>query len=485
MPTSRPERVRFGVFEADLRAGELYKHGRRVFLHQQPFQVLALLLERPGELVTREELRRTLWSPDTFVHFDSGLNSAVRKLRSALHDSADSPRYVETLQRRGYRFIAPVDREVSQPPPETLRPRFAWRRGLIAAATFAALVALAALNVGNWQQKIQARAEPVRVNVVDPQTYELYMRGRFFSGKITGDSQRKAVDYFQQAIRRRPDYALARTALAEAYVTLGNLEEASPQETFVRAKAAAAAALQLDDTLAEAHTVLAGCLFWYDWNWAAAEKEFQRALALDPNNATAHQWYGQYEKAMGRKAWSDEAKRAGELDPLSIINAGGAWYLEHGQYDQAIALLRRKLELDPDGPFTNRLLGRAYLIKGAHEDAITYLQKAADASGGSPGFLSLLGYAYGVSGRQADATRVLHQLEQDSARRYVSPYLMAVVYAGLGDTDDRDRAFEWLDKAFAGRVPGLVVLNFRPSEMDRLRPDPRFAELKRRMAFPD
>jgi TolB-like protein/Flp pilus assembly protein TadD len=318
-----------------------------------------------------------------------------------------------------------------------------------------------------------------RPDSIDPQTYELYTKGLYFLNKLTEDSHRKSVDYFQQAIQRHPSFAPAYAGMADAQATRGDV---APDERFSRAKAAAVTALQLDDTLAEAHNALAWCLLQHDWNWAEAEKEFQRALALNPNYALAHQWYGQYQKAMGRRNWEAEVKRAAELDPVSPVFAGGGWYFDTGQYDLAIDLLRKKLELDPYLAFVHVALGRAYSRKGAYADAINAFQTAINLSGGTPPpSLSLLGYAYGMSGKRTDALTVLRQLHVLSQKRYVSPYHIALVYIGLGETD---RAFEWLDKAVAERSPNLVMLN-RPGAMDRLRSDPRFAEIKRRVGLPE
>jgi TolB-like protein len=317
-----------------------------------------------------------------------------------------------------------------------------------------------------------------RPDPIDPQTYELYIKGLYLWNKHTDDSLRKSVDYFQQAIQRQPSFAPAYAGIADAYFA-GCFRDVT--EACSKAKAEAVAALKLDETLAEAHTALAACLFWYDWNWARAEEEFQRALGLNPNYAQAHQWYGQYQKAMGRKNWAAEVKRAAELDPVSPVFAGGGWYLESGEYDLAIDLLRKKLELNPQSAGVHMSLGRAYAMKGAYADAIRYFQTAVNLSGGAPGSMGLLGFAYGVSGKRTDALKVRRQLELLSQRSYVSPYDIAVVYVGLGE---KDPAFKWLDKAVAERSTRLVMLNNR-GVMDSLRSDPRFAELKRRVGLPE
>src|SRR5215471_12582797 len=441
-----PERVRFGVFEADLRSRELFRHGRKVRLHQQAFQTLALLLEHPGELVTRDELHRRLWPSDTFVNFDLGLNSAIKKVRDALKDSADSPRYVETLPRRGYRFIAPVATEtvsipkreeaalseaemeedspsaVERSPEQIIRwtqrrpvrwvvaiaasllialalQDFIWRRHPLAStvppvralavlplenlsgdpgqdyfvdgmtealitnlAQISALKVISRTSVMDYKAtrkslqeiarelsvdaivegavirmgesvRIDARlvevatarhlwaatyernvievtslqsdiaraiADEIRVTVtpqeqarllrtasVDQETYELYLKGSYFFEK---KSIIKSIEYLQAAIERRPDYALAYAKMAEAYTQSG----LGPKVVRAKANAAARAALRIDDTVAEAHDALAAVLFWYDWDWPGAKREFERALALNPNYARAHNWYGQY-----------------------------------------------------------------------------------------------------------------------------------------------------------------------------------------------
>jgi len=478
------ERVHFGVFEADLRSGELRKRGVKIKLHHQPFQILTMLLEHPGEVVTREELKTKLWPLDTFVDFDVGLNSAVKKLRNALGDSAEIPRYVETLPRRGYRFIGLLsDASTSQAAPRyavagsvveeqpsaanegvatgvsaVSGARRGWVLWAMAVVAVALLVLLAGLNVRSWRERLLARATPIHIrsiavlplenlsgdpaqefltdgmtdalitdlaqisslrvisrtsvmrykgtrkalpeiakelNVdgivegvvvrsadrvridaqlieastdrhfwarsyernlgdaialqnevaqaianeiqtkltpveqarlaqarpVDPQAYEFYLKGRYFWNKRTDTSAQKGIEYFQQAIQKDPNYALAYAGLADAYIVRDDL---SPEEQYSKAKAMARTALQIDDGLAEAHNAMAMSLFCYDWDWPGAEKEFQRALALNPNYAQAHQWYGHFLRAMGRQnSARAEIKRAHELDPLSLVIGGG------------------------------------------------------------------------------------------------------------------------------------------------------------------
>lgn len=630
--------VRFGTFEADLSSGELRKHGLRIKLQDQPFQILQMLLERPHEVLTREELRLKLWPSDTFVDFDHGLNNAVNRLRDALSDSAEAPRFIETLPRRGYRFIGSVvvDGSTSTPEPtpgvservikeqssaasegvvtEVSVASGAHRRWMLwasAAALVGLLLLLVGLDAGGLRERLLARTTPVRIrsiavlplenlsgdpaqeyfadgmtdalvtdlaqisslrvisrtsvmrykhtrkslpdiakelNVdgivegavvqsaervrvsaqlieaatdrhlwastyerspgdvvalqsevaqaiaqaiqvqltpqerahlartqsVDPQAYEFYLKGRYFSDKWTNASARKGIEYFQQAIQRDPNYALAYAGMADAYIVRTDL---SPEERFSKAKAMARVALQMDDDLAEAHTALAFSMFAYDWDWAGAEKEFQRAIALNQNYAMAHQWYGQFQKAMGRQNWAEEVRRAHNLDPLSLIVAGVGQYIYRDQYDLAIENVRKRLELDPEFAEAYFELGRVYERKGMYQNAITQFQKAFDVSGGEPQYLGALGYAYGASGERIQATRSLEQLVQLSKHAYVPPYQIAVVYVGLGE---KDLAFDWLRRAFADRSFELLFLKI-DERMDAVRSDPRFSDLVRRM----
>src|SRR5256884_416898 len=253
----------------------------------------------------------------------------------------------------------------------------------------------------------QEQARLAQAQSVDPQAYEFYLRGRYFWNKRTEAALRKSIDYFRQAIQREPNYALAYAGMADAYIVRGDL---SREEQCSKAKAMARVALQMDEGLAEAHNALAMCLFSSDWDWVGAEREFQRAIALDPNYAWAHQWYGQFQHAMGRQNWAAEVKRAGELDPLSLVIAGGGWYIESGQYDLAIDITRKKLELDPNYAGAYLALGRLYTLKGMYQEAIAQLQKGVDLSDLAPESLSALGYTYAVSRMQNGAIRILHQL---------------------------------------------------------------------------
>jgi tetratricopeptide (TPR) repeat protein len=242
----------------------------------------------------------------------------------------------------------------------------------------------------------------------------------------------------------------------------------------------------LDEGLGEAHAALAMCLFFYDWDWASAEREFHRALALNPNYAWAHQWYGVFQNAMGRdQDWAAEVKRARELDPVALASFGGGGLglaVTRGQYDRAIDENRKRLELDPNNPGAYLGLGRSYRLKGMYEEAIVNIQKGIELSGGAPNALSALGYTYAVSGERDKALKIVQQLTVLSTHRYVRPYHIAFIYAGLGE---KDRAFVWLQNAVADRSILYCLLDSQlRKELESLRSDPRYGELIRRIGLP-
>jgi TolB-like protein/DNA-binding winged helix-turn-helix (wHTH) protein/Tfp pilus assembly protein PilF len=632
------ERFRFGVFDLDLRTGELHKHGLRIRLQEQPLQVLALLLEHPGEVVTREELQRKLWPADTFVDFDHGLNKAINKIRDALGDSAESPRFVETIARRGYRFLAEVKAadtvsvpspEITPPPNPVVEirghpdlavaatakyhsPTLAWKISAFVLLLLMASVAawkirsenrpplvihslavlpleslsndasqdyfadgmtdelisdlgqISALRVISrtsvmgykharkplpqiarelnvdavvegtvlrsgdqvritaqlidaaadkhlWSKSYEgelkdtlalqsnvarAIADQIQINlnpqeraalksvkVVNPEAYEDYLKGRFFWNKRTADGLKVAQTYFGRAIDEDPKYAPAYSGLADTYALLGDWQYAvmTPKQAFPQAKSAATKALELDDSLGEAHNSLAFCLDGFDWNFEAAGTEFQRALELNPSYATAHHWYAWHLSLLGRY---DEAlaemRKAESLDPLSlIINADLAELLliAHS-YDESIRQSLKVIEMDPDFALAHNQLGQAYLQKHMDEQAVAELQKAVRLSGSSPTSIANLARAYAASGKNSEAANLLNDLKKRSNSTYSNAPEIAAIYAALGDND---QAMNWMEKGFEERFnPGVLL---RPG-FDPLRADPRFKDLVRRIGLP-
>jgi len=608
---------RFGAFEFDVQARELRKHALRIKLSGQPISVLEILLERPGEVVTREDLQKRLWPAGTYVDFEHSVNAAVKRLRQALGDSADSPRFVETLARNGYRFIAPVTQPVDDlARPATRNKEAAGQRGLRAlpavmagVALFAVIAAslaglhekhraamgfgpirsLAVLPLANLsgdpdqeyfaegmsdalRQQLEGisalkvisrissvyyrgsnkplpeiahemnvdavvegsvlrsgnrvridvelilaandgrlwggsydrdlkdvftlqgevarriadeirvtltppdRARLARTHTADPDAYLAYSQGRFFWNRRTEEDLKKAIGYFQQAIEKDPNYALAYDGLADCWAPLGWYAYLAPAETFPRAKAAVNKALSLDDSLAEAHTSLAFVSLYYDRDWAKAEHEFRRGIDLNPNYANGHHWYAEFLSLVGRHEEAiAESERARELDPLSnIINTWvGSRYFFARRYDKAIEEYRHAIEMDPGFVPVHLVLGHALEQKHMYREAIVELERAVSLSGGSPVYLASLAHCYGVAGRRSQAQKVFDDLRNMSKRRYVSPYDLALASLGTGE---RDRALALLAQAVEERSPRAAFLGVDP-RFDGLRGDARFKML--------
>lgn len=559
--------VCFGAFEADLRARELRRDGVKVQLQQQPFQVLAALLERPGQLITRDELRRLVWSTDTFVDFDRGLNKAINRLRNALGDRAHSPKILETLPRRGYRFLVAVSRSIGSVavlPFENVSgdTRYEyWADGVteeliahlarvggvkvisrtscmhfktshvplpeIARQLNVEAIIEGSVAVANRKVRIRAQliyapqdrllwASAYERNLADALTlqdqiaraiavqvrgtlmpgrslsrtsarpsgsaaYEAYLRGRFFWNKRTQADVNRGIRHFRKAVALNPEFAAAHAGLADSYVVLGILGLLRPRDAFPKANAAAKRALELDETLAETHATLGHIRMLYDWDWRGAEKEFKEALDLDSNCSTAHLWYGNLLALRRRnKEAIAELNAARGIDPLSVpVNALlGFVYMRTGQYDLALQACRGAIEFDPNNPFGHWILARVFDVRNELRKALTESKKADELSRGALPFAAHLGYAYARIRNKLRAHKVIEHLTKTSTHRYVSPYLIALIYTGLGQ---KDLAFEWLEKAYSDRAARLTELCDPP--FDNMRSDPRFRGLSQRVGL--
>jgi TolB-like protein/DNA-binding winged helix-turn-helix (wHTH) protein/Flp pilus assembly protein TadD len=634
--------LRFGTYEVSFQSGEVRKAGLRIRVQQQPLKLLEILLEHPGKVITREELRRRVWPDESFGDFDQALNIAIGKVRSALGDSAENPRFIETLPKRGYRFIADVtivdadarlrrqdpvteDRPTTDPGHKIEGARLAlgpnrrlwpthwvigvlvlviiislsilsvWRfRSPAPAATgirsiavlplenlsgdasqnyfadgmtdelITDLAQISALRVISrtsvmsykgarkplpqiarelnvdavvegtvlrsgdqvritaqlieaatdkhlWSQSYEgelrdtlalqnrvasAIADQIRINltpreqaalknvkVVNPEAYESYLKGRYFWNKRTADGLKAALAYFNQAIEEDPKYAQAYSGLADTYALLGDWQYAvmAPKEALPKAKAAAIKALELDSALGEAHTSLAVCLDGFDWDFDAAEKEFQRAIELNPGYATAHHWYAWHLSHTGRNQEAIvEMRKAEDLDPLSLIintDLAELLVLTH-YYDESIRQSRKTIEMDPNFALAHNQLGQAYFQKQMYEPAIAELEKSVHLSGGSPTCIANLARAYAASGRRSEAEKLLSDLKRRSSPNASLASQIAVIYVSLGD---RDQAMNWLEKGYEERFnPGVL---WRPG-FDPLRSDPRFQNLVHRVGLP-
>ncbi|MGH2523617.1 MAG: tetratricopeptide repeat protein, partial [Anaerolineales bacterium] len=329
----------------------------------------------------------------------------------------------------------------------------------------------------------QEQARLGRIHRVQPEAHDAYLRGRFQWNKRTEAAVRKAMAYFQQAIELDPTYALAHVGLADSYNILGFYAILPPKESFPRAKAAALRALQIDDTLGEAHTSLAYAVYNYDWDFSAALRDFERAIELSPAYAVAHQWHANPLMVVGRQAEAlAEVKRARELDPLSVvIQASVGWHLYYArQYESAIEESRRALELDPDFALAHLWLGWALELTERCEEAVQASERAVRLASRSPYYLASLGHTYAACGRTREAEGVLHELEELARTTYISPYYRALVELGLGR---KEETLHWLERAFEDRANLLVWLHV-DSRFDPLRSDPRFQDLLRRIGLP-
>jgi TolB-like protein/DNA-binding winged helix-turn-helix (wHTH) protein/Tfp pilus assembly protein PilF len=315
------------------------------------------------------------------------------------------------------------------------------------------------------------------------EAYQLYLQGRYFWNKVTEEAVKKSEGYFKEAIAKDPNYALAYVGLADTYILSSYIAMASPAESYGQAKVAVTKALELDDKLGDAHATLALVLSWYEWNWPAGEAEFKRAIELSPNSATAHQGYGRALTIVGR---FDEAlaelTRAHDLDPLSLIidaDLESVFFFSR-RYDESIKQNRKILDMEARFVFAYIDLSTALEQTGKPQEAITELQKALSLEPENPFVLSLMGYDYARMGASGRAQDMIRQLSELSRRRYVSPMLIARVYAGLGN---KDQAFASLEQGYLGRDYNLPYLRVDQT-FASLRSDMRFSDLVRRIGLP-
>ncbi len=661
-PASSGRRIQSGLFEIDLSSGEVYKGGRKVPLQEQPFRVLAMLLDRPGEVVTREDLQTRLWPADTYVGFDEGINTAIRKLRLAFGDSADNPRFIETLPRRGYRFIAPVSESprnvlsvpvqaaadaaavatptlTSQEPeavragvaslsPRTSPLRWPPKVVVVAVAALVLLVAgiayrmrprpvpdsgarkrimLAILPFQNlsddpgqeyfsdglteetitdlgqlspeqlgviartsamaykhtdktisqigrelgvdyilegsirreggkarvsaqlirvtdqthlWAenynrdlhdllgmeselgktiaQQVQLNLTPQRqlvlakIRSVDPEAYDLYLRGRYYWNQRNPAGMKESIAYFQQAIAKDPNFALAYSGLADAYNISNIIGAYTARESLPQAKAAAERAIQLDPSLAEAHAALGMEKSHFEFDFPGAQREFLKAIELNPNSAYAHLFYSNcYLLPMGRTAEAiAENQKALALDPLSIPinNFMGMSYYFAEDYEKAYQQYQRTIALDPTFPLAHEYFSALLTAMGRYEQAIQEHQQSELLGGLSPKEAAdeaeVMLKAFRSGGPKGYWQQTLEMVLRKRKRgdESVAASDMVAVYALAGD---KDQAFAWLDKAYDERDGQAITLLKCDPDFKNLRGDPRFSATLRRMGLPD
>lgn len=624
--TDTKQVIRFGIFEVDRRAGELWKKGLRVKLQDQPLQILLALLEKPGEVVTREELRARLWPTDTFVDFDHGLNAGVKRLRDALDDSAENPRFVETLPRRGYRFMATIASDTihGEHPAASPKKLKKWVLPLgVGAAVVIALLAALAMDAGGLRSRLfshssvqphihslavlplknlsgdpnqeyfadgmteelitelsrltslkvvsrtsvmqykeekrkplpqiaqelhvdgviegsvlrsgnririaaqliyaptdqhlwvetyerdlgevlklqgevaEAIAHQVRIQVtpdqqvrfhsapaVNPAAYEAYLKGQFYESDGTQASLTQAQGYFEEAAREDPGFALAYVGLADCYSELGTYRWMPPQDAYRHGSDAVQKALQLDATVGEAHSTL-GYLNWqYSWDWQAAERELRRAADLNPNYVEGHEtlvWYLAWSRR--RDEALAEVQKIRALDPAfpyASVDESGVYYHQR-DYKSLIEASQRAVLTNPNSWSSHYFLAVGYEGSGQLEQAIPEYQRAVDLSQRNSDAIAGLAHVYATSGKKAEAEKIVGDLQRESKTGYVSPYMIAAIYSGLGQ---KDKAFEFLEKAYQERSPDIAYFIKADLRMDPLRSDPRFQDLLGRIRLP-
>jgi DNA-binding winged helix-turn-helix (wHTH) protein/tetratricopeptide (TPR) repeat protein len=483
--TAAARLARFGEFELDLRAGELRRHGRRLRLQEKPLRVLVALLERAGDVVLREELRAHLWADDTFVDFDSNLNTAVSKLREVLGEKAESPRYLETLPKRGYRFLAPVEWLGAPSPAGPAPPVAPARRArrIPIARLLAAVVVAAVIGVGLYLLRGPGDADrdPLRPPSGNVAAYEAYLKGRHLARSRDSAALQRGLPHLRQAIALDPAYALAYVELSSALDAL----PARPREVMPEARAAALRAVEIDDTLAEAHHRLAVVHLYYDWDWEAARAEFERAVALRPDWAELRQSYAGYFSLLGRHAEAlAQMRRAIQLDPVSVsINADAGWYHYVARdYEAAILQSRRALELEPDHRGAHHYILLSSIQLGRLQEALTWALRYMHLHGASPPQLAEVRAAGDEGGLQRFWRWREETLLARARSEYVAPAELALTAVAR---ERQQEAIDLLERSYHERAGWLLPFLQVYPQLDPLRGDERFLALAARMRFPE
>jgi DNA-binding winged helix-turn-helix (wHTH) protein/tetratricopeptide (TPR) repeat protein len=510
--------VRFGVFEADLRSGELRKCGAKVKIQELPFQALKLLLSRPNEVLSREEIRQALWPDGVYVDFERGVISAINRLRDALGDSAENPIFVETVGRRGYRWIAPTHSEPPTGSPVSTEPeilaalvptsakRWNWKLALVLPVMillFSAFFYWQRHRAGNDSTSHGSTGNGSRASVsassssssaaesglnhhpANRDAEEFYLKGRYYWEKRTPDSLSKAVDSFTQAIVHDPGYAQAYVGLADCYNLMREYTVMPGSEAYPRALAAAKKAVELDDKSSEAHASLAFASFYGVWDSATAEREFRRAIELNPRNAAAHHWYATYLMSLRRYSESlAEIERAQALDPASksVLTDKGSILFRANRQQEAIALLRQMEETEPDFISPHRYLKEIYLLTADYPHYLAEAKSEAvlmhDASAIALADATEKAFAAGGGRGLLEALRLQQQTLYD--RGQFSPYYLAETYSVLGR---KQEALQYLRAAYSQHADGVLDTESNPA-FNTLHEEPAFLRMLADIGLP-
>jgi len=503
---SSHEIIGFGVFEADLRSGELRRNGARVKIQELPFRALRLLLSRPGHIFTRDEFRQALWPEGVFVDFDHGISSAINRLRDALGDSAAQPVFIQTVGRRGYRWIAAShsaepamqvrnkalgEKASNIPLVHSVPLPFSQRWGLVSALPVLVVLFAALIFGTGYQNQSIAAAHPTvsdsksAHHPANVEAGDFYLQGRFYWNQRTADSLNKAVDLFTQAIVRDPNYAAAYVGLADCYNLLREYSIMPASEAYPRALAAAKKAVELDGQSSEAHASLAFVSFYGMWDAVTADREFRRALALNPNNATAHHWYATYLMSLNRNPESlTEIERAQGLDPdsKSVLAEKGLLLFNAGRRQEAITLLMQMEKKDPTFISPHRYLKYVYLETADYSHYLMEARQEAvlmrDSSTLVIEHSAEKGFATAGGRGLLEAQRLQQKNLYD--RGQFSPYVLAETYSLLGS---KQEALRYLETAYDQHADGVPQIVSDPA-FKNLHDEPAFRQLLARLGLP-
>ena len=516
--------IRFGVFEADERAGELRKNGVKVKIQDLPFRALKFLLTHPNEVLSREQFREALWPEGVFVDFDHGISSAINRLRDALGDSADNPVFIETVERRGYRWIAPthvptppvlpagpilvmpaagakVESQVAEAAASALAPKTlpvgpSWRWSLVFPLAALVLAAWAfwpshhAAKAGT-SKRATAATFAANASAESPQTpanaeaEQFYLKGRFYWEKRTPDALNKAVDFFTQAIVHDPNYAPAYVGLADCYNLMREYTMMPASEAYPRALAAAQKAVELDGQSSEAHASLGFALFFGSWKIADADHEFRRAIDLNPNNAIAHHWYATYLFTIGRHSEAiQEIERAQSLDPASksILADKGDLLWATGRPDEGAALLKQLATAEPDFVSPHRYLKGIYFAGGDYPLYLEEWKKEVTLMRDAPGLklVDAAGKGLAAGGFRGMLEETLDLQKKLCQRGLQSPYMPAQTDSLLGN---KQEALHYLQIAFDKHDEQVIQIN-NDVAFNNLHNDPAYRSLVARLGIP-
>ncbi len=454
-------RLHFGPFDFAPTTGELASNGQSTSLQPQPAKLLQILISCAGELVTREELRQHLWPDGTIVDFDQALNYSIRQIRTALGESAGEPVYIETLPKRGYRFIATV----TVPPTQIPQPKTRLHLYSLAAA-------LVVLIVGFYLYSSSRKPGPLgKPQALDLHTYNLYLKAVSMKDQLSRNGAEQSAKAFEEVIRRAPGYAPAHAGLANTWATFPFLRKTPPKETLNKAAEIARRAIALDPSLAEAHSALAHAYFNL-WKWPEAEAEFKHALSLDPNSATTLQLFaiclatrGRFDEAL------QKAQSAAVLAPTSglIAYTIATVYFHAGHYDQAIDAGRRTIDLDRGFAGAYNILSRAYAMKGMFQEAIASHAEWVKFGSERAGPL-WAAHLQAVSGNKAEAIRMLRQIEKGIQNNAPQPLPYAIALLDCGEID---HGFDALHNSLKAHLVSIIWLKATP-ELRKWQNDPRY-----------